>query len=595
LTATALGRGMKRDNWTSRTCHVEAPNQGFYDVFIEKATFNVAVAESEFTAAPGADRLPALAAEIDGGKIVRPRREEMARLGDVDPTTIRASLLADEHGVFGVGLTSGDRLVGLRARAEPAAVFLRGGVPSQCNDCALQPIPQGRTWRHTAEFELADQLLTAMLARGGIERENRDFYPGDWWSREPTAQASNRRRFHAYRRSAYAIVNNLVREALAAAPAEPLRVARRFPPKIRYGVYRAIAASPRMLQLANIFPALVADISETHTRGSSRPKSERLAEQSEARQLVERGARLNVVAEFAKVPLALRKCRPGATDLALGLNALVRGEDLDLSQLIHAHIPSTTQGQRRWFRAINEALRRGGPYVEWVARHALELGTTRGQTEAAVSDIGDFVRAGYIAQTPRHVIRAMGVRVDAEGAKFVTRPFSPEMTADTVRNLSAAWHEAVALDKSDSREPLPAPWRDAETVGGLTIAPLATAAEIAAEGRAMHHCARTLIPKVAAGNAYLFSVRQGDKRVATIEVERTRDGRVAITQMRGLCNAILDKTLQTALRKWAGQQAKWRPKSEVPPPERAPVAGPWRAARAVAPWCRPAPAAEIAA
>ena len=80
----------------------------------------------------------------------------------------------------------------------------------------------------------------------------------------------------------------------------------------------------------------------------------------------------------------------------------------------------------------------------------------------------------------------------------------------------------------------------------------------------MHHCARTYIPKVAWGEVYLFSARQGEKRVATIEVKRTDDGRVVIKQMRGPCNAILDGKMQATLRRWVGQRAKWR----VPEPRR---------------------------
>jgi hypothetical protein len=153
------------------------------------------------------------------------------------------------------------------------------------------------------------------------------------------------------------------------------------------------------------------------------------------------------------------------------------------------------------------------------------------------------------------------------------------------------------VDRASIRASLLADGRGVFGVGlaGLSIVPLATAAEIDAEGRAMHHCARTYIDKVAVGDCCLYSARRGDKRVATIEGGRTGDGRVAITQMRGPCNAVLDAKLSAVLRRWAGQQAKWRPKSEVTPAERAPVAAPWRAARVAAPWRRPAPAAEAEA
>ena len=260
--------------------------------------------------------------------------------------------------------------------------------------------------------------------------------------------------------------------------------------------------------------------------------------------------------------MALRKCRPGAVDLGLAVHVLhTRNNlDLDLGRLIHAYLPTTTVGQRRWLGAVERALSSlGEPYVEWVARHALELGTSRAQIEASVCDISDWVRASWFAEIPKHTQRAIGNLVGTEGVKLVTRTFSPDMAVHTVRDLSSAWHEAVALDGSSSRVRLPAPWREAETVADLTIAPLTTAVEIAAEGRAMHSCVASYIPKVAQGDACLFSARRSDQRVATIEVGRINGGRgAAIVQMRGPCNAILGDKLQTILRRWAGQQAKWR-------------------------------------
>ena len=506
----------------------------------------------------------------DPRKIVRPRGETVA-WRDVEPTTIRASLLADERGVFGVGLTSGDSVVRTSSRGDRVILLrpgARGGHPSP----ALQPIPQGRMMWGTAECDLIGDLLTAMLDRAGVARSG--FTPGEWPSLDSVAHASDRRRWHAYRRSAYAIVNNLVREALAVAPAEALRAARRFPLKRRGEVYQAITASPRMLQLADTFPALLAGIV-----GAPGPVRD------EAVGLVERGAKLGVLAEHARLPLALRKCRPGVVGMALSLHAdrLTGDPDVDLGRLVRAFLPATTQAQRRWFGAVRQAWHIGGPYLDWVARHALELGATRAAAGASVSDIADWVRAGYIAGIPKHTLRAIGQHVGTEGVGFVTRAFCPSMAVRTVRDLSGAWHEAVALSGTYAQKALPPPWRDAETIAGLTITPLSTAAEIAAEGRAMHHCAKTLIPKVACGEAYLFGVRRGDKRIATVEVGRSY-GSVAIAQMRGLSNALLDSDLQRTLRRWAGQQTKWRSK----PAREAPVPPPWaRAHVAVAPWRRP--------
>ena len=122
------------------------------------------------------------------------------------------------------------------------------------------------------------------------------------------------------------------------------------------------------------------------------------------------------------------------------------------------------------------------------------------------------------------------------------------MATGTVRDLSAAGTRPLSTNLAFARH-CPRPG----VSSGLTIAPLATAAEVAAEGRAMHHCATSYIPEVASGDAYLFSACQGDKRIATFGVEPTRD-RIGIAQMRGLCNALLCGNLER-LRRWAGHRA----------------------------------------
>ena len=121
--------------------------------------------------------LPVLAAVAERNadwrnSIVVPRGPP-ALLDEIDPATVRASLLADDKGVFGVGLTVGDAVVGRggRRKDEPHvyAIFLRHlETPlHQLTRPVLQAIPRGRRWRTTAEYELADVLLTCMLARAG--------------------------------------------------------------------------------------------------------------------------------------------------------------------------------------------------------------------------------------------------------------------------------------------------------------------------------------------------------------------------------------------------------------------------------------------
>ena len=287
-----------------------------------------------------------------------------------------------------------------------------------------------------------------MLARAGFERHGPDSMQG-WWSNVPAVQAANRRRYHAFKRSAVAITNGLVRKALTAAPRDALMLARRFPTRLRFRIYVGCTRSRRMMQLAEAFPFLASLIA----------RQPPLAWAAEAVQLVEAGARRQErSAGLVQQPMALRKVKPGAVLVAARLFDHDCEPVENVDELIHGFLPEGMAAQRRWFLALSPAARLGGPYVQWVARTSHLLGTTTQTTLAQVSDASDWVRASYIAGMPKHVQRALGHRPDAS-EQHVTRQFSPDMSITTVRELSGQWHEAVALSNPRLNVNLPAPWR----------------------------------------------------------------------------------------------------------------------------------------
>jgi hypothetical protein len=450
---------------------------------------------------------------------------------------IRAELLTDQRGTYGVAICWPDYTGKLH---QTSSIYR----PDRLDECvtrpALQQIPRlGGPWRCCAENLIADHLLTAMLARAGIKREESSLR---WWSDVPVVQHENRRRYHGLKRQALAITNSLVRQALTSASPDALVLARRFPISTRFQIYHAIARSPRMLQLAEVFPLLAYQIIARAN--------------AEARQLVESGAKLTTIASLMKVPMAFRGLKPGAVFYRLDWFA-----ELD-DQLIYATLPTITLAQRRWLIAVLQSTTVGGPYVEWIARNYRLFGWPRINAIAAqVSDIGDWVRASYVVGVPRHVRQALSDRdrffgKETFGDEQITRPFSPDMSVTTVKELSSAWHEAIAFADPKANVPLPAAWRRATKIGTISVVPLDTAAAIVAEGRAMHHCASTLIAKVQRGDSYLFGARKGDQRIATIEVSRNGE-KIFINQMRGACNAILPPLIQAKLTRWVRERDKW--------------------------------------
>jgi hypothetical protein len=100
---------------------------------------------------------------------------------------------------------------------------------------------------------------------------------------------------------------------------------------------------------------------------------------------------------------------------------------------------------------------------------------------------------------------------------------------------------------------LPPPWYPPATKGGFDIVPLATGADLYREGHAMHHCVATYVDEVRQGTSYIFSVRSGGKRIATISLILNCEA-IAIQQLRGPCNVAPPKGVAAAVRQWLRAQ-----------------------------------------
>ena len=137
------------------------------------------------------------------------------------------------------------------------------------------------------------------------------------------------------------------------------------------------------------------------------------------------------------------------------------------------------------------------------------------------------------------------------GYGLVRRHFTPSMSLATIRRLSEEWHDAVA-DRQYSAEnaPLPEPWAKASDLGGRQIVPLATAQEIYHEGKAMRHCVGEYVQRVRWGNCYLYSLREGKRRLATIEVLADGASGVQLGQITGPSNQRLDRKTARLIDKW---------------------------------------------
>jgi hypothetical protein len=456
-------------------------------------------------------------------------------------------LLSDDKGIYGIGLVSG---AVEDFHGQPPAIILRPDrlLEARTQPGALQMIFGGfrrNMFRRMMEERLRQTIHWEMLRRRGLD------WPPDrrrWWSEDSKQQSRNRQIYHGLRLSSLSVINRLIGEGLEAA-AEPnaLALARRFRFHRRYEIYRATAVSHRALQLADVFPSLGLAIFGLR---SGRANFNLIPE---AKRLVEVGARLRNIAGLMGVPMAFRRVKPGAVDLALAV-----ADAFEDPRLMDAHMPESLREMKLWLRCINLAHGVGPDFVQWTARHATEFGGSPAEAIGILRDIADWVRACYRASVPPHIRRAiLGNRAVPAGEQFVHREFNEDMSLLTVTKLSADWHDAVAANMAGPNSEFPEPWCPGGTCSGFDIVPITSSAGLYREGKLLHHCVGTYAEKVHSGECYVFSVRKNGAPVATFELVQ-REARAAIGQLRGPCNAKAPKEVLRAVNSWLRAQRDFR-------------------------------------
>jgi hypothetical protein len=376
----------------------------------------------------------------------------------------------------------------------------------------------------------------------------------------PAQHACKKPLCHAsLRLGSLSIINRLIGHAHEE-PADPdaVKIARRFRFRFRYSIYRAAALSPRALQLAAVFPALALAIfsdcySSAFPYGATLDNFRRLESlRRDAMRLVDSGAPLKMIADLMCVPMAVRKIKPGAADLALSvINAF--GDQ----RLIHAYMPFSLPKMTLWLRCIKISEDAGPEFIEWIAKHSLEIGRAPFEVINFLIDVKDWVRACHRASDPIHIFKANPFHNESRGEQFVVRPFNPGMSLKTVTRLSSDWHEAVANNMSGPCYEFPEPWLRDGTSCGYEIAPLVTAADLYREGHTMHHCVGSYADLARQGEAYFYSVRNGTESIATLELVR-RGESVRLGQIRGPCNGEVPNVVIRAVKAWLRSQPEVR-------------------------------------
>ena len=230
-----------------------------------------------------------------------------------------------------------------------------------------------------------------------------------------------------------------------------------------------------------------------------------------------------------------------APSRSLCVFTLSQSRDLHPSALAQA-IPKKPIDQLRWLGAImdwggrmaghNRAFSAG---LSWAAV-AAGTAVSRGE-RTDLTDIADF---------------------------YVSDPscFSVKWSLDEARSATERWHRRIGKEMNEEKfyqqfgrgysetidyDPLPL----GVTIGELHFVALDTGEELYAEGRMMHHCVGTYTQAVLNGAARIYSIRAGDRRLATLELGRghTFAGDPFVgRQLKGPCNSAVSKVVREAAR-----------------------------------------------
>jgi hypothetical protein len=199
--------------------------------------------------------------------------------------------------------------------------------------------------------------------------------------------------------------------------------------------------------------------------------------------------------------------------------------------------------------------------VPRAARNALEIpGVAKGYG-VFLTDLMYWVaacrRAEKAPPNPGVVLGGHSEDRASQGEEFITRRFNPGMALKTVIELSGKWHDAVASNMTGPSYEFPAAWYDAAKIGGYEIVPILSGGDLYREGYAMHHCVGTYGDRIRRGEVYVFSVRQHEARVATLELVRHGE-RVSQGLLRGPSNSRVSKGIEVVVRRWLRAQKEPR-------------------------------------
>lgn len=461
----------------------------------------------------------------------------------------------------------------LRTRADTRGVHLEVGLPASPSAFELS-LAVRPAWLRSSQRRPAWWAMTAGLPPA---RCRDSFRAAVEWLARRLSDPFPRERYQAFRGQ----LHELSVHAAGLCDPETRRLALRFRPRNRFGVYSLLSADStgRLRQLVGTCPGTLLFLCAVRDG----PKPTRWIASALVADLV-RGARLDPALDRAverwldgrpragfQLPLFRVPgvyCRPPVEPASvLSLRQLLRRSQpltspLDLlgplPPLALEDVPAAVRANAAWFRvmgqaawatrvlALDDGLRdRFGRFVSKNAVVLSVLARRRDRTAGSVlSELLDYCRGA---------------------GRVPSRETSPERLLDESRRWHA--HLATTLQREELLQGLgvasltevafPAgPVPDLDN-GQARIRCLGNAEELFLEGREMNHCVVTRILEVLEGRSAVYAARIGDERL-TVELH-LGDGGPCLNEIRGPSNAAPSRAALEALRSWMARRRPQQP------------------------------------
>jgi hypothetical protein len=204
------------------------------------------------------------------------------------------------------------------------------------------------------------------------------------------------------------------------------------------------------------------------------------------------------------------------------------------------HLPRSPKLTPGWLEAVAEVSDWGDERVAiWIAREYM-----RQPVKAPIRDLRLIAVWSWFS-----------LHGASCGHRMIEKTWHPAMRLNAAREAAKDWRITVRLHLQLGEVPVADPWLRPGHVGGYDFVPLDSADGIVQEAVTMRNCLRGYGYGLARNRCRLWSIRQGDRPIANLEIARLHDGPLLVAaELRAPHNRPVEDQVWPAVARWLQQQ-----------------------------------------